>query len=48
MKLYQSKAWLTRKWYVEKLTEAEIAELAGTTQKTVNIYLHKFGLKKDR
>lgn len=48
VKLYASEAWLRRKYLVEKLTETEIAELAGTTQVTINTYLKKFGLKKDR
>jgi hypothetical protein len=48
VKLYQSRAWLRRKWEVEKLSEGEIAKLAGTTQVTVNRYLRHFGLKKER
>lgn len=48
VKLYASYAWLKRKWEVEKLSEKEIAELAGTTQVTINRYLRQFGLKKDR
>jgi DNA-binding MurR/RpiR family transcriptional regulator len=48
VKLYASKAWLTRKYEVEKRSEKEIAELAGTTVMTINRYLHKYGLKKDR
>ena len=48
IKLYISYAWLRRKWEVEKLSEAEIAKIAGTTQMTINRYLRQFGLKKDR
>lgn len=48
VKLYQSKAWLQRKWEVDKLSEAEIAKLAGTSQVTINRYLKEFGLKKER
>lgn len=48
IKLYTSYAWLRRKWEVEKLSEAEIAKIAGTTQMTINRYLRQFGLKKDR
>lgn len=48
VKLYQSKNWLRRKYLVEKLTEQEIADLAGTSQVTINTYLKKFGLKVKR
>lgn len=48
IKLYTSEAWLRRKWEVDKLSEKQIAELAGTTQVTINHYLKKFGLRKDR
>lgn len=48
IKLYTSYAWLRRKWEVDKMTEAEIAKVAGTTQVTINRYLHQFGLKKER
>lgn len=48
VKLYKSEAWLRRKYQVERLTEQQIAELAGTTQVTINRYLAKFGLKKKR
>lgn len=48
VKLYQSEAWLRRKYVREQLSEAEIAKLAGTTVMTINRYLHKFGMKKER
>lgn len=48
IKLYTSYAWLRRKWVVEKLTEKEIADIAGTTQVTINRYLKQFGLRKER
>lgn len=48
IKLYQSYAWLRRKYVVEKLTEQEIATQAGTTQATINRYLAQYGLKKKR
>lgn len=47
-KLYQSKKWLTKKFVHDKLSEKEIAELAGTTQVTINRYLRKFGLKREK
>jgi predicted transcriptional regulator len=46
MKLWQSEIWMRRKYLREKLSEHEIAELAGCSQPTVNRYLRKFNLKK--
>lgn len=46
MKLYQSKKWLTKKFWHERLTEQEIAELCGVNQTTINTWLRKFGLRK--
>lgn len=48
IKLYQSEKWLRRKYLVEKLSEQEIADLANTSQVTINTYLKKFGLKAKR
>lgn len=47
-KLYKSHAWLYKKYVVERLKEQEIADLAGTTQATINNWLNKHGLKKKR
>lgn len=47
-KLYTSKAWLFKKYAVEHLTEQQIADLAGTTQATINRWLVKHGLKRRR
>lgn len=47
-KVYQSEKWLRRKYETEKLSEAEIAKLAGTTVMTINRYLRQFGIKKKR
>ena len=47
-KLYKSYAWMRKKYWDEKLTEQEIADLAGTTQVTINTWLKKHGLKKTR
>ena len=47
-KLYESYAWMRKKYVSDRLSEAEIAELAGTTQATINNWLHKHGLKKKR
>lgn len=48
VKLYSSKNWLRKKYTVERLTEQEIAELANTTQATINRWLVKHGLKRSR
>ena len=45
-KLYTSYEWMRRKYFIEKLNETEIAELAGTTQVTINAWLKKHGLRK--
>ena len=37
-----------RKYVIEKLSEEEIAKLAGTTQVTVNRWLRHFNLKRER
>ena len=47
-KLYTSYQWMRKKYYEERLTEQEIADLAGTTQATINNWLNKHGLKKKR
>lgn len=47
-KLYTSYAWMRKKYWEERLTEDEIAKLAGTTQVTINTWLKKHGLKKKR
>lgn len=47
-KLYTSKNWLYKRYVVERLTEAEIAKLADTTQVTIHRWLEKFELKKKR
>jgi len=46
IRLYKSEAWLRRKYLHERLSETEIAALAGTSQVTINTWLKKFGLKK--
>lgn len=43
VKLYKSRAWLYRKLITEKLSETEVAELANTTQQTINKQRKEFG-----
>lgn len=45
-KLYKSYNWMRKRYLVDKLTEKEIAEEAGTTQVTINTWLKKHGLRK--
>lgn len=46
VRLWASYAWMRRKYYVEKLSEAEIAKEAGTSQVTINAWLKRHGLRK--
>jgi DNA-binding transcriptional regulator LsrR (DeoR family) len=48
LKLYQSYAWLYRKYVVERMTEQQIAKAAGVSQPTIHNYLKQFKLKVDR
>lgn len=45
-KLHTSYRWMHRQYLVKKLTEEEIAELAGVDQATINRWLKRHGLKK--
>lgn len=47
-KLYQSKAFLYRRYVVQKKTAAEIAKECGVTEMTIDRYLDKFSLKRNR
>lgn len=44
-KLYKSYYWMHRHYVIKKMTEEEIAELAETTQPTINRWLKKHELK---
>jgi transposase len=46
VKLWESYNWLRKKYVTDGLNEFEIAELAGTSQSTINRALRKHGLKK--
>lgn len=48
IRLWTSKRWMYRKYVTERLTEQEIAKLAGTSQVTIHKWLHKHGLKRDK
>lgn len=45
-RLWQSENWLRRKYLHERLTETEIAKIAGTSQVTINFWLRRFKLRK--
>jgi len=48
VKLYQSKAWLTRKYQREHLDAKQIAALCNTTEVTIWRWLDRFGLIRHR
>ena len=47
-KLYKSKAWLYKRYVVEKKTIEEIAKEAGTSHQTIYRYLTEAGLIKNQ
>ena len=47
-KLYTSRRWLYKKYVVERLTEQEIASLAGTTQATINNWIKRHELNRKK
>jgi hypothetical protein len=47
-KLYQSEAWLRKRFLLDKKTPQEIAKESGASLETVYVYLNKFGLIKSR
>ena len=46
IKLYDSKAWLKRKYLIEKKSPDEIAKLCGASRRTVYSKLKEFDLLK--
>lgn len=48
IKLYESYAWMHRRYVIDKLKEEDMAALANTTQATINRWLDKHGLKKKK
>jgi len=47
-KLYQSKAWLTKRYVVDKKTIQEIAKECNTSHQTIYRYLVDFGLMREQ
>lgn len=48
MKLYTSKAWLTKRYQIDKKSPEEIAKECGASVETIYVYLAKFGLRKSK
>ena len=48
VKLYASKAWLHRRYVVERKDIVTIAKEAGCSHQTIQNYLEKFGLIRKR
>jgi AcrR family transcriptional regulator len=47
-KLYENKAYLTKRYAVEKKSLEEIAKECGVSHQTIYRYLAKFGLIRDQ
>jgi len=47
-KLYQNKAWLTKRYVIDKKTIEEIAKEAATSHQTIYRYLVEFGLIRNQ
>lgn len=47
-KLYQSEAWMSKRFLLDKKTPQEIANESGASLETIYVYLTKFGLIKGR
>jgi len=47
-KLYQSEAWLRKRYHLDRKTPEEIAKECGTSVETIYVYLAKFGLRKSK
>lgn len=48
MKLYQNKAWLYRRYIVQKKSITVIAKECGVSTMTIQRYVQEFGLVKKR
>lgn len=47
-KLYQSEAWMRKRFLIDKKSPQEIAKECGASSETIYVYLTKFGLIKSR
>jgi hypothetical protein len=47
-KLYQSEAWLRKRFHLDRKTPEEIAKECGTSVETIYVYLAKFKLRKSK
>jgi hypothetical protein len=48
VKLYQSEAWLKKRYHLDKKTPEQIAKECNTSVETIYVYLAKFGLRKSK
>lgn len=48
MKLYQNKAWLYRRYIIQKKSITVIAQECGVSTMTIQRYVQEFGLVKKR
>lgn len=48
MKLYQNKAWMTKRYQDENKTAAEIAKIAGVSEMTITRWLDQHGLLRNK
>jgi transposase len=44
--VYKSRRWMHKRYVIDKMTEEEIAKLAGTNQSTINRWLRRLELKR--
>lgn len=47
-KLYQSEAFMRKRYLIDKKTPEQIAKECGTSVETIYVYLSKFGIIKSR
>lgn len=47
-KLYQSEAWLKKRFLLDKKSPQDIAKECGTSVETIYVYLAKFNLRKSK
>lgn len=47
-KMYQSQAWLKKRYHMDKKNPEDIAKECGVSVETIYVYLAKFGLRKSK